>query len=135
MRAESYFILYVADQARSRAFYSATLALRPRLDVPGMTEFDLPAGGVLGLMPESSLARLLGMPARSPAPGRDVPGAELYLLDRDAVALHARALLAGARELSPMRLRDWGHVAAYSQDPDGHILAFAYVHDAGDGTA
>lgn len=39
MQAE--FILYVADQARSRDFYRTVLATEPTLDVPGMTEFDL----------------------------------------------------------------------------------------------
>ena len=38
---------------------------------------------------------------------------------------HARALAAGARELSPLALRNWGHEVAYSLDPDGHVLAFA----------
>ena len=28
-------------------------------------------------------------------------------------------------ELDPLRARDWGHLAAYSLDPDGHVLAFA----------
>jgi hypothetical protein len=34
-------------------------------------------------------------------------------------------LTAGAKELSAMAARDWGHAAAYSLDPDGHVLAFA----------
>lgn len=34
-------ILYVADQARAKAFYADVLGLVPTLDVPGMTEFDL----------------------------------------------------------------------------------------------
>jgi len=28
-------------------------------------------------------------------------------------------------ELSGVENRDWGHRAAYSLDPDGHVLAFA----------
>lgn len=35
------FILYVADQARSTAFYSTLLNRAPTLNVPGMTEFEL----------------------------------------------------------------------------------------------
>jgi uncharacterized glyoxalase superfamily protein PhnB len=38
---------------------------------------------------------------------------------------HARAIQAGAIELSPLRLRDWGDLAAYSRDGDGHVIAFA----------
>ena len=87
----SYFILYVRDQARSRDFYRAALAIEPRLDVPGMTEFALPSGGVLGLMPEQGITRLLGPALPDPADARGTPRAELYLLLRDAAAPHARA--------------------------------------------
>ena len=31
----------------------------------------------------------------------------------------------GAVELSGLEKCDWGHRAAYSLDPDGHVLAFA----------
>lgn len=120
-----HFILYVADQRASRRFYEHALAQVPRLDVPGMTEFELPGGAVLGLMPESGIKRLLGAALPDPAAGRGVPRAELYLLVDDPAAAHARALAAGGRELSPLLPRNWGHVAAYSLDPDGHVLAFA----------
>jgi len=60
MPAASHFILYVADQRRSTAFYSAVLGIEPRLDVPGMTEFTLPGGAVLGLMPAAGIHALLG---------------------------------------------------------------------------
>jgi uncharacterized protein len=125
MSTASHFILYVADQRRSTAFYSSVLALEPRLDVPGMTEYALPGGGVLGLMPESAIHRLLGDALPDGAPARGVPRAELYLVLDGPEAFHQRALAAGATELSPMLPRSWGHVAAYSQDPDGHVLAFA----------
>ena len=104
MSCASHFILFVADQARSTAFYAHVLGMAPQLDVPGMTEFALPGGGVLGLMPGFHPIAFL-----------------------DAVC-HARALSAGARELSPLLARDWGHVAAYSLDPDGHVLAFASMN-------
>ncbi len=125
MTAASHFILDVEDQARSAAFYRRVLDREPRLDVPGMTEIALPGGAILGLMPEASIQRLLG-PALPKFEGAERPArAELYLVVPDAAALHARAVAAGARELSPMQTRDWGHVAGYSLDPDGHVLAFA----------
>jgi uncharacterized protein len=96
-----------------------------QLDVPGMTEFALPGGAVLGLMPEASIRRLLGDKLPDPAAAGGAPRAELYLLVEDPGAYHARALAAGARELSPLQDRDWGHRAAYTLDPDGHVLAFA----------
>ncbi|HCC47776.1 MAG TPA: glyoxalase [Elusimicrobia bacterium] len=117
-------ILYVKDQAASRAFYAIALGKAPRLDVPGMTEFELFEGCVLGLMPERGIKRLLpGMPDPETAAG--IPRAELYLTVPEPAVYHARALAAGAKELSPLEPRDWGDTAAYSLDPDGHVLAFA----------
>lgn len=121
----SHFIFYVADQERSFTFYSAVLATEPRIHVPGMTEFDLPGGGALGVMPEEGIRTLLGsvFPASSAASG--IPRAELYLVSSEPGEYHSRALAAGARELSPLLPRSWGHVVAYSLDLDGYILAFA----------
>ncbi len=115
-------ILYVRDQRASADFYRQVFGAEPILDVPGMTELRVVEGVVLGLMPERGIARLLAI---DPAAGAGVPRAELYLVVDDPAAYHARALAAGARELSPLLPRDWGEAAAYSQDPDGHVLAFA----------
>lgn len=125
MPAVSHFILYVADQARSAAFYRSVLACAPRLDVPGMTEFDLPGGAVLGLMPEAGIQRLLGASLPDPAGAHGIPRAELYLLVQKPNDFHRRAIACGATELSLLQPRDWGHSAAYALDPDGHVLAFA----------
>lgn len=128
MQGVSHFILYVADQARSAAFYRAVLGSPPRLDVPGMTEFLLPGGAVLGLMPQAGIRKLLGSALPDPAAAAGIPRAELYLLVAQPDACHQRALAAGATELSPLLPRDWGHAAAYALDPDGHVLAFATPH-------
>lgn len=126
MLLKTHLILYVADQDRSTAFYSAVLNQAPTLHVPGMTEFELPGGSVLGLMPEAGIARLLGDALPNPA-GAAVPRAELYLIVDDAQAYHGRALASGGRLLSELQPRDWGHRAAYSLDPDSHVIAFAEI--------
>lgn len=132
---KSHFILYVTDPAASTAFYSRVLDRPPSLDVPGMTEFELGSGAVLGLMPVAGIARLLG--DRLPAVASpDTTKAELYLVVDDAAAFHARAIESGARELSGFGRRDWGEDVAYSLDPDGHVLAFAQAppHSPGNST-
>ncbi len=121
----AHFILYVSNQKLSAGFYARVLALKPRLDVPGMTEFQLSDGAILGLMPAAGIKRLLGAALPDPEKAAGVPRAELYLLTDDPAACHRRALENGAKELSPLSPRDWGHEAAYSLDPDGHVLAFA----------
>lgn len=120
----AHFILFVRDQAASARFYRAVLGVAPRLDVPGMTEFELGVA-VLGLMPEAGIRRLLGAALPDPSTANGAPRAELYLVVDDPGTVHRRALAAGAREVSALAPRDWGHEAAYSLDPDGHVLAFA----------
>lgn len=122
---KAHFILYVADQKSSALFYERVLGQKPRLDVPGMTEFELSAESVLGLMPAAGIKRLLGERLPDPDGAKGVPRAELYLLVDDPGSSHRRALENGARELSPLSSRGWGHEAAYSLDLDGHVLAFA----------
>ncbi|MCO4746101.1 MAG: VOC family protein [Proteobacteria bacterium] len=119
----AHFILYVADQAVSTAFYAEALGKQPRLDVPGMTEFELSEGAILGLMPVDGVAGLFEGAVHTGT--RQHSRAELYLRVEDPAAAHDRAVQAGATGLSPIQLRDWGDQAAYSRDPDGHILAFA----------
>ena len=118
------FILYVKDQDESTRFYTAVLDRQPTLHVPGMIEFTLGDGFKLGLMPSAGIKRLL---PKMPDPGRadGVPRAEIYLIVPDAASFHRRALEAGAVELSALSERPWGDCAAYSMDPDGHVLAFA----------
>lgn len=125
MISAKHLILYVADQRKSTDFYSSVLGFKPRLDVPGMTEFDLGGDAILGLMPETGIKKLLGDKINDPTAGREFPRAELYLVLHDAVGAMARALESQAKLLSPLQQRDWGHKAGYVQDPDGHILAFA----------
>jgi len=76
-------------------------------------------------MPCGGIRRLLGPALPDPAGADGIPRCELYLVVDDPGRWHGRALAAGAREMSPLLARDWGHVAAYSLDADGHVLAFA----------
>ncbi|MDX9751723.1 MAG: VOC family protein [Flavobacteriales bacterium] len=121
------FILYVADQPRSAAFYRTLLGKAPSLDVPGMTEFELGTGVKLGLMPEAGIARIISGPMPHPSTGAGVPRCELYLLVADLDAAVQRAARAGAVDVQPAADRDWGHRVAYFADPDGHVIALAAV--------
>lgn len=122
LRAE--FILYVDDQRRSSRFYAEVLQAQPTLDVPGMTEFALPGGAILGLMPRSSIERLL--PQLESAIDREPEArAELYLVVEHCRDWFDRAVAAGAAPLSDPSDRDWGHRVGYVLDPDAHVIAFA----------
>jgi catechol 2,3-dioxygenase-like lactoylglutathione lyase family enzyme len=118
----SHFILFVADQQRSKAFFQAVLGQPPLLDLPGMTQFALGPGCLLGLMPLATAARLFDRQLESVP---SFPRNECYLERADAQACLQRARDAGACCLSPFQARNWGHWAGYILDPDGHLIAFA----------
>lgn len=113
---KAHFILYVSDQERSTSSI---------LNVSGMTEFRLSDSAILGLMPEAGIVSLRGDAIVHPSSAHGAPRSELYLVVENPAAFHAHAIDSGAREVSPLSLRDWGHCAAYSLDPGGHVLAFA----------
>ena len=118
-------ILYVDDQQRSSVFYETVLQQKPRLHVPGMTEFEVTPDAILGLMPKADILELLenGLPD-SAAPSGPMR-AEVYLMVEKPEDYYRRALEAGAQAVSDLARRNWGHVAAYCLDLDGHVLAFA----------
>ncbi len=119
------FILYVADQVRSKVFYEELFKLKPGLDVPGMTEFDLMDGVKLGLMPENGIAKILTEKVPHPKQGNGIPRCELYLKVKNAEEYINRGVQLGGKEISTLKKRDWGDTVGYISDVDGHIIAFA----------
>jgi len=117
----SQVILFVEDAQRSRDFYSCVLGLAPVLDVPGMTQFELGSGCLLGLMPRLGAERVLARSLKAAG----APRHELYLLVEQPESFLDRAVAAGASWVSAGADRNWGDWAGYVSDPDGHILAFA----------
>jgi predicted enzyme related to lactoylglutathione lyase len=124
------FILYVTDQKCSKSFYQCLLRREPILDVPGMTEFQLSEMSILGFMPETGIAKLLGDQIPNPSSGNGIPRCELYLRVDDIEFEFQNALKCGARMISPPLDRDWGDRVCYFSDPDGHIIAFANKIDS-----
>lgn len=49
--APAHFTMYGRDQRASADFYRRVLVIEPTLDVPGMTEFTIMDGAILGLEP------------------------------------------------------------------------------------
>jgi catechol 2,3-dioxygenase-like lactoylglutathione lyase family enzyme len=119
------FVLYVADQKRSSDFYEKLLGYEPVTSAHGMTEFLMNEGCLLGLMHEEGIAKILSDKTKHPAQGNGIPRCEIYLLVDDPAAVHSLAVQLGAKNVSDVAPRDWGHNAGYVQDFDGHIVAFA----------
>ncbi len=115
----------MADQVRSKVFYEELFKLKPGLDVPGMTEFDLMDGVKLGLMPENGIAKILTEKVPHPKQGNGIPRCELYLKVKNAEEYINRGVQLGGKEISTLKKRDWGDTVGYISDVDGHIIAFA----------
>lgn len=47
---------------------------------------------------------------------------EIAFVTSDVVSAHAKALAAGADELSPPKQKTWGQTASYLRAPDGCLI-------------
>ena len=117
-------ILAVEDLERAVRFYRTAFGWAPRVETPVYVELAMADGRGLGLYHRDGYARNTGRPAQPVAEGM-VGAAELYFHCRDLDARIAALHEAGAEELSPRSLRDWGDEAAYFADPDGNVLVVA----------
>ena len=119
------FILYVSNQEKSTKFYETILRQNPSLNVPGMTEFSLNEFVKIGLMPNEGIAKIITPILPHPTSGNGIPRCELYLQVENLETIFEEAKRAGAIEISPIALRDWGDTVGYVADFDGHVIAFA----------
>ncbi|MET3925261.1 VOC family protein [Devosia sp. 2618] len=114
MRILNYLLLSVADPARSEAFYSNLLGIKPVENSPSFVLYVLPNGIRLGLWIRGEI---------EPAP-RDAGGLEIgFSEDNDAAvtATYEDWSAKGATILqSPTRM-DFGFTFT-AEDPDGHRL-------------
>ncbi len=117
-------ILAVEDLPRAIDFYRRAFGWEQVVDVPVYAEFALPGGMGLGLYERHGFGRNTGQVPSRVAPGEIAP-AEIYFQTDELASAIARVVAAGARELSPLAVRDWGDEAAYFADPDGNVLVLA----------
>ena len=119
------FILFVADQQKSRDFYAYLFDSEPVLDTKGMTEFQLAKNVKLGLMPEKGIKKIIDQTLPDPHLGNGVPRCELYLKVANALDYINRCSFLNAHVVSSFSNRDWGDKVAYFADLNGNIIAFA----------
>lgn len=117
-------ILAVEDLARSSRFYTQAFGWPLVVDAPVYVELAAPGGMRLGLYERNGFGRNTGrLPVRVPSGG--LSPTELYFHVDDMAQALDGLRHAGARELSPLSLRDWGDEAAYFADPDGNVVVVA----------
>ena len=119
------FILYVANQEKSAAFYQILFDKEPSLYVPGMTEFTINDFTKIGLMPNDGIAKIISPTLPHPELGNGIPRCELYLTVSNLEENFEKILNAGAKLISEISPRDWGDSVGYISDLDGHVIALA----------
>lgn len=118
--------LYVADMARSAAFFRDVLGLSPLLETGRLTAFDAGRQGVLLVFLRGATERDM-VSDRGTVPGHDGQGA-LHMAfairadTLDAWRTHLAACQVGLR--GEMAWPAGGH-SLYFEDPDGHVLELA----------
>lgn len=122
---KTHFIIYVEDLSKTKVFYQLLFNLTPIIDEPGMCEYELLDGTILGIMPNTSLEKLFGKSFEKQKNRKALPQTELYFVVDNALQFHNRAIQLGASEIREFSQMDWGDSVAYSINHDGHILAFA----------
>lgn len=115
-----YTILYVADVAKSLAFYGAAFGLKTRFLHESGDFGELATG-------ETTLAfcsrRLLVELGKTPiTPDPLAASSEIALLTDDVPAAYALALQAGARAIQAPERMSWGQTVAYVADQDGFLV-------------
>lgn len=118
--------LYVADLARSAAFYRRLLGRAPMLDTPRLAAFDAGRSGVLLLFQKGATSDDIV------ENGGIVPGHEGEGRLHMAFAIAAEDLAFWRRRLADLGLELAGEVrwsrggtSLYIRDPDGHAIEFA----------
>ena len=120
-----HLVLAVSDVGRAKQFYDDAFGWKPHLEWEGeYAELELPDNDWLGLYREDGFAESAGAPVAELKRGR-YAGAELYVQVDDVESAMGALREAGAKSLSPLARRGWGHEAAYFADPDGNIVAVA----------
>ena len=117
--------LPIEDRQRSYAFYQEAFGFEPIGElaedgVPEPLQFALAEGVNLMLIPTGGFGWVLGDQPAAPQGTSEcilsIPADSAAALD----ALAARAIAAGAKEVTPPTKHPWGYTATLT-DPDGHL--------------
>ena len=117
-------ILAVSNLPRAVKFYSQAFDWTKIVEVPVYVEFELPGEMRLGLYDRKSFGLNTGQVPFT-VPAEALTSTELYFYSDDLEGDIEKILQAGARQLSELKLRDWGDEAAYFADPDGNVIVLA----------
>lgn len=118
-----YTIVYVPDVAASLAFFEAAFGLQQRFLHESGEYGELDTGST-ALAFASHAMGAANLPEGYVAASASTQplGMEIALVTHDVANAHARAVEAGAREISPPAAKPWGQVVSYVRTPDGTLV-------------
>jgi len=124
MAKYSYTILYVADVAKTVAFYQQAFGLKPRfIDESGQyAEMDTETTTLAfaaNKLAQSNLPQGYQVSSRSTPPA----GIEVGFVTEDVAALFEQAIAAGADVIVEPKVKPWGQTVGYVRDLDGVLVS------------
>lgn len=118
-----YTIVYVPDVAASLSFFEQAFGLTRKFLHESGTYGELDTGETTLSFAAHALGDLNFAGGHVHADRSAQPlGFELALVTDDVGAAHARALQAGAKEMSPPQNKPWGQTVSYVRCPDGILV-------------
>ena len=118
-----YTIAYVPDVAQSLQFFAQAFGFATRFLHESGTYGELETGGTALAFASHELAASNFAQGHLAASESAKPlGMELGFVTDDVAAAHARAVAAGAAELSAPITKPWGQVVSYVRCPDGLLV-------------
>jgi lactoylglutathione lyase len=115
-------ILFVADLARSKAFYRDVLGLDVEFEDDESVGFKIKGLAFIVLQVDRARLQLQGEPTATP---RSAATAFLTTFTGDVDALHADLADRGIDFFQDPADQPWGVRTAYFKDPDGHVWEIA----------
>jgi lactoylglutathione lyase len=115
-------ILFVADLARSKAFYRDVLGLDVEFEDDESVGFKIKGLAFIVLQVDRARVQLRGEPTATP---RSAATAFLTTFTGDVDALHADLAGRGIDFFQDPADQPWGVRTAYFKDPDGHVWEIA----------
>ncbi len=118
-----YTIIYVPNVAESLSFFESAFGLSRRFLHESGDYGELDTGETTLAFASHELAEInfsAGVVAAS-EPSKPL-GIEIALVTQSVAEAHAKALLAGARELKAPEPKPWGQVVSYVRCPDGTLV-------------
>ena len=117
-------IVYVPDVAEALAFYGRAFGLPTRFGVPGFGELET-GTTALAFASDETAGGNLGRPFQRADLDQAPANVELALVFDDVEAAHARAVEAGAVELTQPAYKPQGQTVSYVRDPWGTLIEIA----------